>query len=177
MSINETRSIVIANIWQAIAQSGVDLSNLSKEDQEALVRSIADSVLVTYDSILSKELMDTNVKENEMEEGEKVLWKGRPFLSLVESYVITTERIKIIKGLVSRQVENFELIRIQDIDFKQNVSERIFGLGDITIRGHDSSDPKIYFRNVSNPEEIYELLRKGWLDARKRYGLQFREYM
>ena len=36
-----------------------------------------------------------NVKDIEMEEGEKVLWKGRPFLSLVESYVITTERIKL----------------------------------------------------------------------------------
>jgi hypothetical protein len=177
MLIQETRSIVIANIWQAIAQSGVDLSTLPKEDQEELVLSITDSVLMTYDSIMNEEFNSSEFKVNEIENGEKVLWKGRPFLSLVESYVITTERIKFIKGLVSRQVENFELIRIQDIDYKQNVSERIFGLGDITIRGHDPSDPILIFRNVSNPEEVYELLRKGWLEARKRHGLQFREYM
>ena len=96
---------------------------------------------------------------------------------MVESYVITSERIKLITGMVSRHVENFELIRVQDIDFKQNVGERLFGLGDITIQGHDTSDPTIVLRNVPKPEEVYELLRKAWLEARKRYGLQFREYM
>ena len=59
MPIQETRSKVMANIWQAIAQSGVDLSNLPKEDQEVLVHSIADSVLITYDSILNNELNST----------------------------------------------------------------------------------------------------------------------
>jgi hypothetical protein len=74
-------------------------------------------------------------------------------------------------------VENYELIRMQDIDFKQGMSERIMGIGDITIRGQDPSDPKIELRNVADPEKIYEILRRAWLDARKRHGLQFREYM
>ncbi len=83
----------------------------------------------------------------------------------------------MVKGFLSREVENFELIRIQDIDYKQGMSDRIFGVGDITIRGHDASDPVIELRNVPNPEEVHEILRQAWLEARKRYGLQFREYM
>jgi uncharacterized membrane protein YdbT with pleckstrin-like domain len=108
---------------------------------------------------------------------EEIIWKGRPFLSLIESYIITSERIKIITGFISRKVENYELIRIQDIDYKQNVGERIMNLGDITIRGHDTSDSSIVLKNISNPEEVYELLRRSWLQARKKHGLQFREYM
>jgi len=177
MSIEKIRNQVNANIWQAIAQSGVDLSSISQDNQVKLVNGIADSVLVTFDSIIGEQYKTEEPKGKNSDGDEKILWEGRPFLSLVESYVITTERVKIITGMVSRHVENFELIRIQDIDFKQNVSERIFGLGDINIKGHDPSDPNIILRNVAKPEEVYELLRQAWLDARKRYGLQFREYM
>jgi hypothetical protein len=74
-------------------------------------------------------------------------------------------------------VENFELIRMQDIDFKQNMGERMLGFGDIYIRGQDPSNPAVVLRNVPKPEEVYEILRRAWLEARKRHGLQFREYM
>jgi hypothetical protein len=180
MSIEQIRAQVIASIWQAIAQSDVDLSTIPQEEQEKFVRKVADSLLATVDQLLD-EAQPTPHPEPEEEEvdekAEKILWEGRPYLSLVEKYVITSERLKIIKGMFSRDVENFELIRIQDIDFKQNVSERMFGIGDITIRGADKSDEEIVIRNVKNPEAVYEVIRRAWLEARKRYGLQFREYM
>ena len=177
MSIDKLRAQVISSIWQAIAQSGVDLSSVSQDQQEKLVGKIADGVMVTMDSIMEEEMPLTTTEDEVDELDERVLWKGRPFLSLVENYTITSERLKISTGLVSRHVENFELIRIQDIDFKQGMGERMIGIGDINIRGHDPSNPDILLRNVSKPEEVYEILRKAWLDARKRHGLQFREYM
>jgi hypothetical protein len=178
MSIDQIRTKVIAQVWQAVAQSDVDLKAVPHEQQEKLVTKIADSMLLLFDSIINEEVQSSAPEiTSEDPSDEKILWQGRPFLSLVESYVITSERIKLITGMVSRHVENFELIRIQDIDFKQNVGERVFGLGDITITGHDPSDPIIVLRNVAKPEEVYELVRRAWLDARKRYGLQFREYM
>lgn len=183
MAIEQTRAEVISSIWQAIAQSGVDLAAVPREQQEKLVGKIADNVMVTIDAMLepaqppehAQAAEQTQPTEDEHEE--QVLWQGRPFLSMVESYVITTERIKTVKGLLSRGIENFELIRVQDIDIKQGLNERILGIGDIVIRGQDPSNPEIILRNISKPEEVYELLRRAWLDARKRYGLQFREYM
>ena len=183
MAIEQTRAEVISSIWQAIAQSGVDLSAVPREQQEKLVEKIADSVMVTIDALLEPappEGHAQTAEQSQPTEGaheEHVLWQGRPFLSMVESYVITTERIKTVKGLLSRGIENFELIRVQDIDIKQGLNERILGIGDIVIRGQDPSNPEIILRNISKPEEVYELLRRAWLDARKRYGLQFREYM
>jgi hypothetical protein len=181
MSIEQMRAAVIASVWQAVAQSGVDLSALPQDQQEKLVTRIADNLLVTVNGILDDvprpepEPAEQAGKEDEL--SEKIYWQGRPFLSLVESYVLTSERIKIVKGLLGRDVENFELIRVQDIDLKQHVGERMLGIGDITVRGSDQSKPAIVLRNVSKPEEVYEIMRRAWLEARKRHGLQFREYM
>ena len=54
MSIEQTRAKVIANVWQAIAQSSTDLSFLSQEDQEKFVRKLADNLLVTVDQLLDE---------------------------------------------------------------------------------------------------------------------------
>jgi hypothetical protein len=177
MSIEQIRAKVIGSIWQAVAQSGVDLSALPHDQQENLVSKIADNVMATINSLQEDEIKGEVNAEIVDDLDENVLWKGRPFLSLVESYLVTTERIKIVRGLLSRDVENFELIRIQDIDYKQGINERIFGIGDIMIRGHDASNPEILLRNVGDPEDVYEILRKAWLDARERHGLEFREFM
>lgn len=177
MSIDKARHQVIASIWQAIAQSGVDVSAVPHEEQEKLVSKIADNLMLTVNAMLDEAPEPKPAAEPVDEYGESVLWEGRPFLSLVEYYVLTSERLKIRQGLLGRDIENFELIRIQDIDLKQGMTERILGIGDITIHGHDASDPTIVLRNVSKPEQVYETLRRAWLEARKRYGLQFREFM
>ena len=177
MNIDQIRQQIIASVWQAVAQSGVDISSVARDQQEKLVGAIADNVMLTVNTMMDESLKTKPAEQQVDEHGEKVLWEGRPFLSLVEYYVLTSERLKIRQGLLGRDIENFELIRIQDIDIKQGVTERIFGIGDIIIRGADASEPTAELRNVSKPEMVYEILRRAWLDARKRYGLQFREYM
>ncbi len=179
MAIENLRNEIINSIWQAILKSGVDLASIPKEQQNKLVVEVADTVLVKMNQLLEEQVPKPAPEEAEavQVEGEQVLWEGRPFLSLVERYVITTERLKITHGLLSRSIENFELIRIQDIDYKQGLSERMLGIGDIVIRGRDISQPELTLRNISKPDEVYEILRKAWLEARKRYGLQFREYL
>lgn len=176
MSIEQYRSRVKSAVWKAISDSGVDVSNLPAEQQAKMVDSIADESLGVLDEILD-DVYQKEDKQPELEGEETIVWQGRPFLSLVESYIITSERIKIAKGLIGKDYENFELVRIQDIDVSQAVGERIMGLGDIHIRGADPSTPVITLRNVNKPNEVYELLRKAWLAARKRYGLIFREEM
>jgi hypothetical protein len=191
MTIEKIRTQMTSAIWQAVAQSGVNLSSIPQEEQEKLIRGIADRVMLTMNSVLDEvvkpealEQPAENMKPSqpvqvEVTDGkeEKILWQARPFLSLVEEYILTNERIKVVHGMLSRRIENYELIRIQDIDYKQNVSERVLGIGDIFIRGQDKSNPEIVLRNVAKVEDVYETLRRAWMDARKRHGLQFREYM
>jgi hypothetical protein len=182
MPIEQLRAKVMSRIWQAVAQSGVDLSSLEPTAQDKLVNQITDSMLQTLDELLDEAVPEKPAPaavdaEPEDEHAEKILWQGRPFLSLVEHYTLTSERLKIVHGMLGRDIENFELIRIQDIDLSQGAGERILNIGDIEVRGQDPSKSLVVIRNIKNPEEVYEILRRAWQDARKRYGLQFREYM
>lgn len=179
MTIEKYKAQVKSSIWKSLAQSGVALTNLSAEDQTKLVDNLSDNLLLMVNEILdeaSASIKSAQVTPD-LDEDERVIWEGRPFLSLVESYTLTNERIKVVKGLIGKDIENYELIRVQDIDITQNFSERIMGMGDITITGADPSHPKIILRNIQQPTEVYEQLRKAWLAARKKYGLIFREEM
>lgn len=174
MNLDQNRARVIAAIWQAIAQSGVDLSAMPREEQDRLVATIADNLLSTVNQMLDEVAPQVSA---EVSGEERVLWEGRPFLSITERYVVTTERVRIYRGLIGRTIDDIELVRLQDIDFTQNAGERILGIGDIHLRGADPSTPEVTLRNVHQPEEVRELIRRAWLDARKRYGVSFREQM
>lgn len=179
MILDSYRSKIGSSVWKGLAQSGVDLSQLPAEQQALLVDSISDQVLLAVNDMMD-DLPGASKNMNpvpDLKDEETVLWKGRPFLSLVESYVITSERIKISTGLLGKDYENYELIRVQDIDVTQNLSERIIKIGDIHIKGADPSHPEITLRNIPDPQGVYELLRKAWLAARRKYGLLFREEM
>jgi len=179
MSIETYQAKLKSNIWKAIAQSGLPINNIPMEQQNKFVDHLADNLLVMVNEMLEdvSKPLTTSKTTIELDDEEKIIWQGRPFLSLVENYTITNERIKITTGLIGKEIENYELIRVQDIDIKQNMSERLLGIGDITIKGADSSSPTIVLRNIRDPQEVYELLRKAWLAARKKYGLIFREEM
>lgn len=177
MNIEQTRAQVIASIWQAIAMSGVDLSAVPQDQQEKLVSTITNQLLQTVNGMLDEVSAPEAQSEPASEFDEQEIWKGRPFLSISESYLLTNERLRITKGIVGREIENYELIRIQDIDLSQSLSERLLNIGDIHLRGHDPSNPELVLRNISKPEEVYEILRRTWLAARKSHGLLFREEM
>ena len=176
MTLDEHRARMKSAVWKAISQSGVDVSTLPSEQQAKIVDAVADEGLLVLNEILDTVYQKESVKPP-LEGEETIVWQGRPFLSLIENYVITSERIKRSHGIIGKDYENFELVRIQDIDVTQSMSERIMGLGDIHIKGADPSTPDITLRNIDQPQEVYEKLRKAWLAARKRYGLIFREEM
>lgn len=179
MSIDTYQAKVKSSIWKAIAQSGLPINSIPMDQQNKFVDHLADNLLIVVNEILDEVSapMKTTESTVALDEEEKIIWEGRPFLSLVENYKITNERIKITSGLIGKDIQNYELIRIQDIDVVQNVSERILGIGDILIKGADLSSPTVVLRNVHDPQEVYEALRKTWLAARKKYGLIFREEM
>jgi hypothetical protein len=182
MSIKESHDRIKAQVWEAIAKSEIDLGAVPESDLDSLVELVTDAALIEIDSELGKSSPMETMPEpgNYIEsQGEKelVLWSGRPFLSIVTKFIITNERVRIISGLLGKDREDIELIRIQDIDQKQALSERILQIGDIVILSHDSSDPRAILHNVKDPEKVHELLRRAVLDARKKHGLIYREEM
>ena len=179
MDASEIRPRLVEQIWKSIAQSGVSIADIPPEKMEALVDAIASGVLVTLDETLddietpAKKSLES-VAAEDGEEGEQVLWEGRPFMSLTTYYQITSERVRIVTGILGKDREDIELVRIQDIDRSQGVTERMLGIGDIEIRSHDPSSEVAVLRNVRDPDAVNEILRRAMLEARKnsRYTIQ-----
>jgi hypothetical protein len=180
MDINQVQETTKKRIWQAIASSGVNVSSIAKGDLEKLVDTIAQEVLEEIDALQQSALppqLQSISQSGDATEDEKVLWEGRPFLSLVEYYVVTTERIRVISGLLGHEHENIELVRLKDVDWKQGVGERVFGIGDIVLNSVDATMPRAVLRNVKHPEEVQEIVRRAMLEARKKYHIIFEQNM
>ncbi len=179
MSLDQAKAKIEMRIWQSIAASGVAVSSIPKEQLETLVRAIADGVLVAIDDALddvglaTRQVAAVEAPASE----ERVLWEGRPFLSLTTFYRITNERIRVQTGLVGRDFEDLELIRIQDLDRNQGIGERMLGIGDLVIRSADPSHPELVLRNVKDPDQVHEIVRRAMLDARKRFRYSVQEEM
>jgi len=154
MSIEKIRTQIIASIWQAFAQSETDLSAVPHNQQEELVNKIADNVMLAMDKMMDEAVQEVRTGSMEDEYEEPILWEGRPFLSIVEDYLLTTERISIVSGFLSRKIENFELIRVQDIDYKQGITERMLGIGDIFIKQGKLDDAKLSYENAAGLDPV-----------------------
>jgi len=188
MSNSQLQSIVSANVWKSIAKSELDFSAIERDDLDKLVQFVVDAALeavddhleMVYKEIVAKEQAEQPASPavaDEDDEAEKTLWEGRPFMSLTTRYVITNQRVRIIEGLAGKTYEDIELVRIQDMDFTQSITERALNLGDISILSHDPSEPTATLRNVKDPHSVHEILRRAVVKARKTYRLRYREEM
>ncbi len=177
-NIEEIKSKARERIWKSIAQSGIAITSIPQEELDVLVNAMLDGMMVLVDESLEDAGLPGRQDDgNVLESDEKVLWEGRPFLSILTHYQITTERVRIIRGLLGKDRDDIELIRIQDLDLKQSLTERALGVGDILIRSADPSMPKAVLNNVKQPEQVHEILRRAMLNARKRFRYSVQEEM
>ena len=123
MAIVDYKSRVSERIWRSIAESNVPLSSIPQEQLKTLVDAIADGVIDVLREMSAEVGSDWDATAETADE--LTLWSGRPFLSLVERYTVTSERVRIRTGLLNKKSENVELVRIQDIDYRQGLGERI----------------------------------------------------
>jgi hypothetical protein len=183
MALPESQARVRARIWQAIAQSELDLSGVPQENMEELVNLTTEAALLELDDEIGSSLKEKNGANGRLSppadtrETEQILWEGRPFLSITIRYMITNERVRIIEGLVGKSREDIELVKIRDMSQSQTVGERLLNLGDVTIRSNDVSHPEVVLNNIKDPTAVHEILRRAVLQAREKFGLTYREEM
>jgi len=63
------------------------------------------------------------------------------------------------------------------MDHSQTFGERLLKIGDVNIRSHDPSHPELQLKNVRDPHQVYEVLRRAVLSARKKHNFSYREEM
>ncbi|MEO7677491.1 MAG: PH domain-containing protein [Verrucomicrobiota bacterium] len=89
------------------------------------------------------------------------------------TYEITSERIKLTKGLFSKRTDELELYRVKDTSLIEPFFYRMFSVGNISIVTGDATTPALELRAVKNAKEIREQLRACVEECRgrKRTGI------
>jgi len=73
-------------------------------------------------------------------------------------YVLTDEEIYVKRGLVSRDVMQVRLDRVQNTGYDQSTVERLLGYGDVRIYTAGTGTEDIVFESVPRPERVKNTL-------------------
>ena len=74
-------------------------------------------------------------------------------------YEVTTERIKVTRGIFTRRTDEMELYRVKDLTLIEPFFFRLFGLGSVIITTNDASTPTLTIHAVKRVKELREELR------------------
>lgn len=72
-------------------------------------------------------------------------------------YVITTQRVMLRTGILSRRGKDIGLSRITDVSYSQSLWDRIIGAGTLTIESAGEGPPQV-FSNLPNSDETQQLI-------------------
>ena len=76
------------------------------------------------------------------------------------TYKVTTQRIVIERGVLSKHMEQVELYRVVDYTVDRPFGQRIMGTGNITLEAMDKTTPEIRIEGVkTDVMKLYERLR------------------
>ena len=82
-----------------------------------------------------------------------VLWTAYSYLVLyMTEMVVTTKRVICKKGIISIKTEELKNNKIESVEIKQSVLDRLLGYGDLWFSGTGSS--KVLFATIDDPCNI-----------------------
>lgn len=70
------------------------------------------------------------------------------------TYTITSQRLTIQKGLLSHELHETRLERVQNVNSSQSIFERLLGVGTVDFDTAGSADYDFAFRGVADPRQI-----------------------
>jgi uncharacterized membrane protein YdbT with pleckstrin-like domain len=69
-------------------------------------------------------------------------------------YTITTQRLRIQKGIIARKVQQTRIERVQNVNTDQGILERLLQVGDVDFDTAGTTDSDFRFNGVGNPDEV-----------------------
>jgi uncharacterized membrane protein YdbT with pleckstrin-like domain len=71
-------------------------------------------------------------------------------------YTITTRRLHIQRGIISRDIQETRLERVQNVNYNQSLLERLLQVGDVDFDTAAGDDYNFIFTGVADPAEVVE---------------------
>jgi uncharacterized membrane protein YdbT with pleckstrin-like domain len=72
------------------------------------------------------------------------------------TYTITDRRLNIKRGIISREIQETRLERVQNVNYRQSVYQRLMQIGDVDFDTAAGDDYNFIFAGVAQPEEVVE---------------------
>lgn len=134
-------------------------------------------------------------------EDEEVLFEGRPALvpsfgvlllcivtlgiwllpqwwkTLSKHYRITSKRIVVETGVLSKRLEQIDLYRVNDYTVERPFLQRLMGTGNLLLRTFDKSTPLLHVQGIkADVVMLYERVRAATEVDKARRGVRMVDY-
>jgi uncharacterized membrane protein YdbT with pleckstrin-like domain len=73
---------------------------------------------------------------------------------LATHYTVTTQRLRIRRGILSRRVQQTQLERVQNVNTGQSLMERILRVGTVDFDTAGTEDSDFTFHGIANPDAV-----------------------
>lgn len=87
-------------------------------------------------------------------------------------YRITTQRVQIERGILSKTLNNVELFRIDDYEILRPLGMRIVGHAELRLKSSDRNAGTLYIKGIPDIERIAEELRQCVIRERQRQNIK-----
>jgi uncharacterized membrane protein YdbT with pleckstrin-like domain len=88
------------------------------------------------------------------------------FRRVSTKYLITTQRLRISRGIVRRHVQETRLERVQNVNYQQGVLDRVLGVGTVDFDTAGTDDAEFRFDWVNGPEKVVRAVDDAIQEAR-----------
>jgi uncharacterized membrane protein YdbT with pleckstrin-like domain len=85
-------------------------------------------------------------------------------------YTITTQRLRIERGLLSKHVQQTRIERVQNVNTNQTLVSRILRVGTVDFDTAGTDDSDFTFIGVGNPHEVVEAVDHAQREASASTG-------
>jgi uncharacterized membrane protein YdbT with pleckstrin-like domain len=69
-------------------------------------------------------------------------------------YLVTTQRLRIRRGVLSRRVQQTQLERVQNVNTEQSFFERVLQIGTVDFDTAGTEDSDFTFHGIADPEQV-----------------------
>ena len=109
------------------------------------------------------------------------LWNDRKrFLGMPLSftrYAMSEDRLFTSVGFLNIKDDEILLYRVRDIDTKQSLGQRLFGVGTVTVISSDKTMPNLVLKNIKNPIAVKEMIHQQVEETKIRRRVRLGEIM
>ena len=89
-----------------------------------------------------------------------ILVLGKVFLTIYgRRYRLTSQRLFIVRGILSQTTDQTELIRVDDVRQYKSFFDRLFGVGTVSILTTDATDRETLIEGIESSETVAESIR------------------